>query len=282
MGKIVFSDIDGTLLNSEHKVTPLTQSAIKRLKEEDIPFVIVSARSPSAIYPILKEYDFSCPIISYSGGLILDEGRKVLYHKGIPKERAKKIIDFIEIQHWDMSWCVYSLDEWIVKDKSDPRIINEETIVKAESMEGTVDSVTDPEVNKILCICNPKQTLMIEQTLKEAFPECSIVKSSDILLEIMENGITKAAAVERLCEIWEVPVEDTVAFGDNYNDVEMLETVGTGVLMGNAPEELKKRFPLQTKDNDHDGIYEALVKMNLIEMTEETAGVSANKKIRCP
>lgn len=264
MGKIVFSDIDGTLLNSEHKITPLTQSAIKHLKEKNIPFVIVSARSPSAIYPILREYEFNCPIISYSGGLILDEDRKVLYHKGIPKEHAKKIIDFIEEQHWDMSWGVYSLDEWIVKDKADPRIINEETVVKAQSMQGTVDSVTDPEVNKILCICNPAQTLMIEQTLKTMFPECSIVKSSDILLEIMENGITKAAAVERLCEIWDVAVEDTIAFGDNYNDVEMLETVGTGVLMGNAPEELKKRFPVQTKDNDHDGIYEALLKMNLL------------------
>lgn len=264
MGKIVFSDIDGTLLNSEHRVTPHTQFAIRQLKDRDIPFVIVSARSPSAIYPILKEYDFNCPIISYSGGLILDEDRKVLYHKGIPKENAQKIVDFIEAQHWDMSWCVYSLDEWIVKDKDDPRIINEETIVKAQSMEGTVDSVTDPEVNKILCICNPEQTLVIERTLKEAFPGCSIVKSSDILLEIMENGITKAAAVERLCEIWGVSVEDTIAFGDNYNDVEMLETVGRGVLMGNAPADLKKRFPVQTKDNDHDGIYEALVKMELI------------------
>lgn len=264
MGKIVFSDIDGTLLNSEHKVTPHTQSAIRQLQDRDIPFVIVSARSPSAIYPILKEYEFNCPIISYSGGLILDEDRNVLYHKGIPKENAQKIIDFIEKQRWDMSWGVYSLDEWIVKDKTDPRIVSEENVVKAQSIQGTVDSVTDPEVNKILCICNPKQTLMIEQTLKKAFPSCSIVKSSDVLLEIMENGITKAAAVERLCEIWGVPVEETIAFGDNYNDVEMLETVGTGVLMGNAPEELKKRFPIQTKDHDHDGIYEALLKMNLL------------------
>lgn len=58
MNKIIFSDIDGTLLNSEHKITPLTQSAIQKLKEKNLPFVIISARSPSGIYPILQEYDF--------------------------------------------------------------------------------------------------------------------------------------------------------------------------------------------------------------------------------
>lgn len=63
MYKIVFSDVDGTLLNSEHKITPLTERVIKDLKNRGIPFVIISARSPSGIYPILEEYRLRCPIM---------------------------------------------------------------------------------------------------------------------------------------------------------------------------------------------------------------------------
>lgn len=264
MKKIVFSDVDGTLLNSEHRITSLTERAIKGLKEKGIPFVIISARSPSGIYPIINEYQFSCSIISYSGALILDENRNILFHSGMKKVDAKSIIAFVEENQFDMTWCIYSLDEWIVKDKSDPRIIREETIVKAVSKQGTVDSITDDEINKILCICNPTKIQEIEAKLKAAFPSYSIVKSSDILLEIMENNITKATAIKTLCSLWNVPLFDTIAFGDNYNDLEMLELVGNGFLMENAPAELKNQIKQQTRDNNHDGIYYALLKMDLI------------------
>ncbi|MDL2232741.1 Cof-type HAD-IIB family hydrolase [Ruminococcaceae bacterium OttesenSCG-928-L11] len=262
--KIVFSDVDGTLLNSEHKITPLTEAAIKKLQQNGIPFVIISARSPSGIYPILAEYGFACPIISYSGALILDEERKVLFHKGIKKANAKTIIQTIEDNRFDLSWCAYSLDQWIVKDKSDPRIIREETVVKAVATQGCIDDIADAEVNKILCICNPAKIIEIENALKAAFPQYSIVKSSNILLEIMEAGITKATAIETLCGLWDIAISDAIAFGDNYNDIEMLELAGHGVLMKNAPEELKQRIKIHTDDNDHDGIYRKLSELNLL------------------
>ena len=181
------------------------------------------------------------------------------------EQQAIAFIEYMEDCRMDLSWCVYSLDEWIVKDKSDPRIIHEENEVKAQAMQGTVDSAANDEINKILCICGPGKIWEIESKLKEKFPQYSIVKSSDILLEIMESGITKETAVRTLCSLWDIPLSNAAAFGDNYNDVEMLEAVGSGILMGNAPEELKKRIPMQTEDNEHDGIYAALVKMGWIE-----------------
>lgn len=264
MKRIVFCDVDGTLLNSSHQMTLRTQEAIQKLKQRNTGFVIVSARSPSGIYPILKENDFQCPIIAYSGALLLDENRQVLFHKGMKKNVAKQIIQFAEEEQLDMSWCAYSLDEWIVRDKADERIRKEEQIVKAEARKGTIDTIVDAEINKILCICNPAALLSIEHQLREKFPFLSIAKSSDYLLEIMEKGITKAGAIKKVCCLWNIPLQNTVAFGDNYNDVEMLETVGTGFLMDNAPEELKKRFYRRTKDNDHDGIYYGLRELGWI------------------
>lgn len=263
--KIVFSDVDGTLLNTRHQVLPGTLLAIKSLQKQDIPFVIVSARSPSGIYPIQEKYGFNCPVISYSGALIMDESKRVLYSKGFSRDLAGKVIEFIEASRFDCSWNIYSKDTWVVKDRKDPRVAREENIVQAKAVEGTVEILSeDADVGKILCICDPDCILDIERKLKKEFPSLSVVKSSEILLEVMHGSVTKGSAVKTLCGMWGIPLSNTVAFGDNYNDVEMLETVAMPFLMGNAPEELKIKFPNVTESNDEEGIYAGLTKIGLI------------------
>lgn len=133
--RIVFSDVDGTLLNSNHQLLNNTLHAIRQLQQREISFVIISARSPSSIYPIQETYGFRSPIISYSGTLILDEQRKALYVSGLAKKQAAEVIDFIEEKQFDCSWNIYfwnvedSADTWIVKSKQDPRILREESRV---------------------------------------------------------------------------------------------------------------------------------------------------------
>lgn len=257
--QVVFSDVDGTLLNSVRRITPRTLAAVHMLEDKNIPFVIISARSPSGVYPILREYDLKCPVICFSGALILSEKREVLWQKSFPGYRAQEVIAHLAACRFDMSVGLYSYDNWMVADKSDPRILREEQIVKAQARQMDFSALPyDFDVHKILCICSPEQTDAAEQSLKAHFPYLSVVKSSDILLEIMAGQVNKAEAVKKLCSLWAVDVQDAAAFGDNYNDVEMLETVGHGFLMGNAPEPLLKRMPCITKDNDHDGIYEVL------------------------
>ena len=99
--QIVFSDVDGTLLDSRHKVLPGTVLAIHELQKNGIPFVIISARSPSGIRPILRDNGFTCPMICYSGALILDEEEKVLYSEGFSRDVAGKMIQFIEDSRFD-------------------------------------------------------------------------------------------------------------------------------------------------------------------------------------
>ena len=263
MYSIVFSDIDGTLLNSGHVVTPKTKESIHSVMDKGMSFAVVSARSPSGIYPILRKNDFRCPVIAYSGALILDKDGSVLYEKGMPCERAGEVISYIEEQEMPMAWCVYSYDDWMVKDRSDQRVGNEERIVEACAREGTVDSLSekgDP-VHKILCICDEGEILGIEERLRANFGDLNIVKSSDILLEIMHKDVNKATAVKLLCEYLGCDIGDSIAFGDNYNDVEMLEAAGMGVVMGNAPADIRDRFETVTSDNDNDGIAEILNKI---------------------
>ena len=121
---IIFSDVDGTLLNSKHEITTKTLNILKEKIATGTYFAIVSARSPSGIYPIVNTYNLKCFIISYSGALILDENREVIFSKGMTKENAQVILDFIEHNKLDLSWCVYSMDDWIVKSKLDLSLIH--------------------------------------------------------------------------------------------------------------------------------------------------------------
>ena len=106
--------------------------------------------------------------------------------------------------------------------------------------------------------------LRLEEFLKADFPELSIVRSADFLLEIMRGGITKSTAVRELGRQWDIPAEQTAAFGDHFNDADMLRVVGEPWLMDNAPAEMKREFGNVTASNDEEGIYKALVGMGLI------------------
>lgn len=264
MEPVVFSDIDGTLLNSEHRMTPLTLEAVKSLKSRGIPLVLVSARSPSGIGSLFREYGFRCPFVAYNGGLLFEESGQVAFHEGLEKEEVKQLLEFVEATGFLRNWCLYSLDQWIVQKRNTPEILQEEAIVKVQSLQGTLRSVTDRLVNKIWCFCSFGKTEEIGGELQKKFPGCTVSQASEELLEIMPAGVTKGAAVQRVCEAWHIPLSSAIAFGDAYNDAEMLEAVGKGFLMGNAPRDLKERIRLHTLDSDHDGVYWALQKLGLV------------------
>lgn len=263
--QIVFSDIDGTLITPDHKVTPRTKEAILKLKDNNIPFVLVSARSPSGIYTIMKQIGIKCPIIAYSGGLVLDENGKELYSNGFSKSLAKEVIDYIEDHNLDLSYNAFSNDTWVVKTRDDERIIWQEGVVEFESTPGGIDILKDTDpIHKFLLICNPHKTLEIEKELQDAFPNLTIVKSGKRLIEVMEKGVSKEIGVKTYAQFLNIDIKDCMAFGDNYNDLEMLLSVGTPIIMGNAPDDLKSKFSIIAKDNKSDGIYYALKDLKII------------------
>ena len=254
----VFCDIDGTLLNSEHKITPLTLEAIKLLKKKEIKFTIVSARSPTCIFPILNEYNFNCPLICFSGALIMDENKKIISNRGFSIPEAEKIIKYIKSQEFDMVYSIYSHEQWVTENINDKRIKTEETIVKVNAEAGDLNKIKSSIINKIFCICNPNITDNVESSLKNEFPDISIARSSGEMIEVMANGISKAAAISEFCKLFNMDITKTAAFGDSFNDEGMLEAVGMGFVMANAPAALKEKIKNITDDNDHDGIYKAL------------------------
>ena len=146
--KAVFSDIDGTLLTSEHIVSTATIEAIASLQKKNIPFVIISSRSASCIYPILKKHHFQCPIVACGGAWIEDMNGRILSNEGMSRQTAATVIEFMTEKNFDLAWGIYSGKNWITSDRTDARILHEESVVEVESVEGTVALLPDDILSK--------------------------------------------------------------------------------------------------------------------------------------
>lgn len=265
--KIVFSDIDGTVLNSKHELLASTIKAVQKLALKNIPFVLVSARMPKAMKLILDEMNVKMPMISYGGALVLDEQNQILHDDKINKLDTKAIIDEIELL-WpdDVVINYYSDDNWFVKDKDNKAVKREENITNVKASQADFKELINKDIlpNKILCMTKANISSKIEAVLQEKFPQLNIVRSSDILIEIMNKDVSKANGIEVLLHHLNMTPAQAIAFGDNYNDLTMLNFVGRGVVMQNAPEEIRKEAKYITKSNNEDGIYEYLKQINMI------------------
>ena len=263
--KIILSDIDGTILTDDKKVPALTAKAIKAVVSNGLKVVLVSARMPEAIYPITDNIGLErMPVISYGGGFVLTEDEKVLHDKKMPLDDTKKILS--AFNRWqNISINYYTGRKWYVR-AVDANIQHEMDITKATAEIADFDKLVDEKVlpNKIMIICDPPTCEEMESELGKMFPALNVVRSAPYLLEIMDKSVSKAVGIEILLRHYNFGVDEAVAFGDNYNDIEMLEYIPRSVAMGNSPDAIKKIASTVTDTNEESGIYTYLVKERII------------------
>lgn len=254
--RLVFSDIDGTLLDSSHRIGERTRLAIKSLEREGVPFVLVSARMPEGIFKIQDRLGIQAPIVSYSGGLILDSERRVQDSRGFPLSAALELKERLAAGWPDICVNTYAGSLWLVEDADNPWVKGESRIVGFAPRQGTLSKewVPDGVVHKLMCLGEADRIARLEQELCVQYPNLSISRSKPEYLEIMSKSAVKSHGVEFLCGALGVKSSASVAFGDQYNDVDMLLAAGLGVAMGNAPEGVKQKADAVTGDNDHEGL----------------------------
>ena len=260
MARIVFSDIDGTLLTDDKRVTEKTEQAVKGLVQQGIPFVLVSARMPEAIYPITEAMGVKIPLISYSGALVLTEEGETLYSLTMKAEHAAAFLEAVEAHFPQATVNYYAGHHWYVKDTSDPRVALEMKITGAVAERRSfADCLTEGTLpHKILLMMEPADCERAERELQALFP------ALNILLEIMDASVNKASGIEVMLKHFGLEASDALSFGDNYNDLEMLRYTGASVAMGNAPQPVKAAAGEVTTSNEEDGIYAYLSEHHLI------------------
>ena len=257
--KAVFSDIDGTLLCSDHTMSQTTRETLEACIRAGIHVTLASSRSPQGIETVRGSCGLRTAVIAFGGALAFDEqGDKVL-ERGLSVAQATAVVSYLEQSHLDASWNVFTPARWIVASRRDPRIAHEEEVVKVTAQEGTTAELADDAcVGKVLLMCEAGQSQPLARQLSTAFPQLSVCTSSPILVEVNAMGVSKADALRALCAHWGIGTEDTLALGDGDNDLEMLRAAGLGVAMGNASAEVRRAAGSVTEDNDHDGAAHAL------------------------
>ncbi len=257
---LVFLDIDGTLLDSNHQVMPKTKQILNRLEKRGIPIILCSARSPGGVETVEKQVGLHGPIVCYGGSLILTEDRSILSDKGIKKETAFSFKQFVLNHFSDIVVSSYLYDVWLVDDVNHPTVQREARISQCTPLAGSLQSASEkvPHVHKLLAISSQQQITKLQNMAAKEFPELTLVRSGPTYLEVMPREVSKRKAVERFQEYYQVSQAEIVAFGDSFVDLEMLQYAGLGVAMGNASEPVKEAASRTTVSNDEEGIYMVL------------------------
>ena len=255
--KIIFSDIDGTFLQDDHTVSARNAEAVRALLASGIPFVLVSARMPEAIYPITQSIGVTIPIISYSGALALTAEGETLEDVRVDAGAAGMVLSAIEDRYPELTVNYYAGRRWYVRDEDDPRVRHEEDITHAKSERGNFDMLLSINTlpSKILLMGEPAVCERAESDLAAAYPMLHVVRSAPNLVEIMEASVSKESGIRAMLGHYGLTADDALSFGDNYNDLEMLRFTKTSVAMANAPEDIKKAATDVTKSNAEDGIW---------------------------
>jgi Cof subfamily protein (haloacid dehalogenase superfamily) len=261
--KLVFSDIDGTLLNSNHQISRGTKESVWRLKEKGIPFILVSARMPRGIFPLQEELKINEPVICFNGALVLGRvesngTRKVLFNKALEPGHAKEIHQLITKHFPKVSFSSYDENNWYVSSTTDEWVIQEQEITGTTPQAFHFSDHNNASFNKLMCMGSTQEIDALEVELKKKYSEIMIYKSKPTYLEIMAQNVQKSSAIHLLMQYYKVSKEDVMAIGDNYNDMDMLRIAGLGVAMGNSPADVKTIADITTLSNDQDGLKVAI------------------------
>ncbi len=239
--KILCSDLDGTLLSTKSDVSDFTISEIYRVKEQ-LKVLLVSARMPQSMVYLQERLGIiSQPIICYNGALIL-QGTKELFSEVINFKALVKTFELAKAHQIKLG--LYHNQEWYVEHRSErvEKEINHtrsQPIFRPTSITLSDWKKRNISAHKIMLMGTKTSSDAIFPLLTAALSEqMNIYRSNDTLIELAPKTVSKLSAIQLLLSSDESLI-DVISFGDNYNDMEMLQHCGCGVAVGNAREEVK-------------------------------------------
>ena len=278
MKKIIFIDVDGTLVDYEGHMPESAVKAIRQARNNGHRVYICTGRSKAEVYPNLWDIGLD-GMIGGNGSYVEDHGHVVL-HQLITADQCRRIVDWLHSRklefYLESNNGLFASEQFA--QKAQPVMVEySRRKGKADADSTTVasafpDMIYDGELyrddlNKVSYILNSYQDFL---DTKEQFPDMANGTwggAGEIALfgDLGVKGITKANAIEALLKHLGADREDTMAFGDAKIDIPMLEYCNVGIAMGSGGPEIKEMADYITDGVDEDGLYNAFVKFGLIE-----------------
>ncbi|ORY21482.1 hypothetical protein LY90DRAFT_463364 [Neocallimastix californiae] len=275
--KLIATDIDGTLLNPNGKISERTATVIKKVLEKypNLYFVLASGRSRPATTDICKVLDIvnrpNTESILCNGCIIYDSLGNIIWQNTIPVDFIVKCHEILKDSYpknllyssgddafmFDEEWAKVARDMY---QEQTVIIDPEEYIEKVKSGES--------EVNKVCYLVNnPSEAEEIQSKIEHLRKKYNLeyTYSTGIFLDYMPDGTNKGSSLTQLLKILNISKEEVLAFGDGGNDVQLLQNSGWPVAMANAHKILKPHAKIITKSNAEDGVADLLEKIFLKE-----------------
>ena len=234
MIKLIASDLDGTLLqNGAHDVNPIVFDQIRILKEHGVLFVAASGRQYVNLRRLFEPVKDDIAYIAENGSLCIYNGQTL--SKGIIEQNlAYRILD--EVAKYPQYNCIISGERVCYSTSKNPEFQHHMVHVLQNNMafiDDPKEEIQEPILK--IAICDYNGTDACEKHLKDMFSsEIKVVTSGNLWVDFICPTANKGSALCDLIQHLHINAEDCVAFGDQYNDVEMLQTVGTSYAMAGA------------------------------------------------
>ncbi|MDO7908292.1 Cof-type HAD-IIB family hydrolase [Paenibacillus sp. JX-17] len=254
--KVVFFDIDGTLVDETKQVPQDTIDAIAQLQANGIEAVIATGRAPYFFKPIAEQLGIDS-FVSLNGAYAVYQGETV-YKFSIPREHLELLVK--EAAKNNHSLVFEGGETYFSNVEDHPHMVDSVASLRVDFPGYDPDFWQKEDIYQVFLHCTPED----EHLYENIFPDLRLVRWHPTAMDVMPVGGSKARGIEAMLQKLNIPIEQTAAFGDGLNDKEMLETVGLGIAMGNSHPDLKPFADYVTTDVDKGGIASALRHFGLI------------------
>lgn len=250
--RLIAIDMDGTLLNDNHEVTPETLKTLHQARDKGCTIILCTGRSPQNGLPVMEQLDLKGLMITHNGAVTVESKTKeVISRFPIQMDNLLPLIRICRERHLHFDVCTDF--ELYYEQMTD---VEMEMYIKFGLAPVSIDNVEQ--------ISGPivKMTVFGEKTvLDRAFHEFSsfhahfnIIRSGDTFIDIQHRDASKGNALREVSRKMGVDPTEIVAFGNYYNDVDMIEYAGIGVAMENAPDGVKEQADAVTLSNNEEGV----------------------------
>lgn len=284
MIKLIASDMDGTLLNSDHKIPKENIELIKFAQKNGIQFVVATGRAYYEALPALNNENIKCDVISFNGGIIYDKNGNII---NITPMKLKDLYYTIEIlKSLEISYQLYTkntiytnsietdITAYIDLIRANGEEPNEQHlrqearnrlalgyITEVDNIELYLNQENNPAI-KVIGISNDLEKLKHATELLSGNDNISVTSSGANNIEIMDKKATKGEALKIVADIHDINLKNAIAIGDNLNDQAMLDIVEYSIAMKNGNKDLQKTSKFITeKTNSEGGVADSVMKL---------------------
>lgn len=240
--KVIITDLDGTLLNPEHKISSYTKSVFQELYNQNYLIIVATGRHHLDAFGIINTLEIPVYLVSSNGARIHSPEKKELFAFDIESEVVKSALS-TDIDP-EITTVLFKEDVWLTNRLSEKLNAFQADLVyhpelvdysKLEDYSAIKIFFTHDNHEKLVAL---KDVILSTNSdkLHHAFslPNC---------LEFMDKSVDKSVAIAKVLEIENVTFEEAISFGDGFNDLKMLSSTGKALIMGNAPQNLKNELP---------------------------------------